>query len=213
MMRVGLTGGIGSGKSTVCRLFGLLGIPVYDSDHRARRLMNEKPALKEQIIALLGSKAYRNGALDGAWVAAQVFGDEMLLAQLNGLVHPAVGRDFLHWAERIGEAGSDFPDSDFPFVPQQGAIPYVMIESAILMESGFGEYVDCVVAVSAPEAMRMERVATRSGWDEAAIRARMARQLTDEVRAAQADHVIINDEQCALIEQVGGLHKRLLANC
>jgi len=211
MIRIGITGGIGSGKSTVCRLFGLLGIPVYDSDRRARQLMNEESALKENIAALLGQEAYRNGSLDRAWVASRVFGDETLLAQLNGLVHPAVGSDFLRWADRIGSGGEDFPNSDFPFVSQGCAVPYVILESAILMESGLAGYVECVVAVLAPEALRINRTAVRSGLNEAAIRERMAQQLTDEARAAQADYVITNDGRSALIEQVLPLHTRFSA--
>jgi len=211
MIRIGITGGIGSGKSTVCRLFGLLGIPVYDSDRRAHRLMNEEPVLKKNIAMLLGQKAYHNGLLDRAWIASQVFGDKMLLVQLNGLVHPAVGRDFLRWAAQAEAGGEDFPDSDFPFIPQNSAVPYVILESAILIESGFVGYVERVVAVSSPETLRVSRVVARSGMNETAVRERMSRQMTDEARAAQANHVITNDGRSALIEQVLLLHERFSA--
>ena len=100
MIKVGITGGIGSGKSTVCRLFSLLGVPVYDSDTEARRLMNTNPAVIGKIRELLGSAAYRDGVLDRRAVAAQIFGNCLLRERLNRIVHPAVAVDFMRWAER-----------------------------------------------------------------------------------------------------------------
>lgn len=198
MIKVGVTGGIGSGKSTVCELFARLGAPVYDSDVRAREIMNRGPdasacnregsgeGMKRAIIALLGDEAYRGDALNNAYVAGKVFADKMLLASLNSIVHPAVARDFEAWA--LG-----FADR-----------PYVVLESAILFESGFDRLVDRVVTVSAPAELRLERVIARcskSGIGGARladtlnreeVMLRMANQMTDERREARAWQVIDN---------------------
>jgi dephospho-CoA kinase len=144
-MRVGVTGGIGSGKSTVCQLFADLGVPVYNSDARARELMNGDGGIKRAIVTLLGPGAYRDERLDSAYVAARVFTDKVLLASLNAIVHPAVALDFEAWA--------------LSFADQ----PYVVLESAILFESGFDRFVDRVIAVSASPEVRLTRVLLRGG--------------------------------------------------
>ena len=176
MIRVGVTGGIGSGKSTVCELFEELGASVYNSDRRARELMNSGGEIRRAVVELLGNEAYRGDALDNAYVAGRVFADKMLLASLNGIVHPAVARDFEAWA--LSFAGRR----------------YVILESAILIESGFDRLVDRVVTVSAPETLRIERVLSREGGGasrEDVVR-RMANQLTDAGREARADCRIDN---------------------
>ena len=195
MIRVGITGGIGSGKSTVCRLFGLLGIPVYDSDSRARALMNNDVSLRREISALLGEDIYQQGNLDRKRVAALVFADGSLLQALNRIVHPAVGRDFLAWADRYAEGGNG------------GIPPYVILESAILVESGFDRYVDRVVAVTAPEEVRVARTVARDGVSSEQVRARIAVQSGDKERLTRADEVIRNDERNSLVEQVMALHE------
>lgn len=188
MRKVGITGGIGSGKSTVCRLFSLYGVAVYDSDAHAKRLMDTDPALAAAITALLGPAAYGGGRLDRAYVASRVFADRALLDALDAVVHPAVGRDFLRWAER-----------------QEG--PYVIMECAILYESGFDRLVDAVVAVTAPPDVRVARAVGRGGADEAAVRARIAHQMDADAVAARAGYTIDNDGLHSLIEQVDTLHK------
>ncbi len=156
MIRVGVTGGIGSGKSTVCKLFAGLGVPVYDSDSRAREIMNgdggqgedlvmAAGGVRRAVVELLGEEAYRNGVLDAGFVAAKVFSDKMLLASLNAIVHPAVALDFEAWALSFADR------------------PYVVLESAILFESGFDRFVDRIVTVSAPVEVRVERVMKRDG--------------------------------------------------
>ena len=133
MIRVGVTGGIGSGKSTVCRLFAERGVPVYDSDSEAKRLMGEDPSLRAALVEAFGDETFRDGVLNRRYLAATVFGDRRALARLEALVHPCVKRDFERWAaERIAE-------------------PYVVLECAILYESGMDAAVDRVVAVVAPE--------------------------------------------------------------
>lgn len=171
MMKVGITGGIGSGKSTVCRLFARLGAAVYDSDAEAKRLMGGE--LREAVAARFGSAVYRDGVLDRAALAGIVFSDPQALADLNALVHPAVLRDFEAWAAR-----------------QSG--DYVVLESAILFEAGLEGAVDRTVAVLAPAALRADRAARRDKCDPADVRRRMAAQLDDDTLAARADYTIVN---------------------
>ncbi len=159
MIRVGVTGGIGSGKSTVCRLFAERGVPVYDSDSEAKRLMGEDPSLRAALVEAFGDETFRDGVLNRRYLAATVFGDRRALARLEALVHPCVKRDFERWAaERTAE-------------------PYVVLECAILYESGMDAAVDRVVAVVAPEELRLVRVNARDGASAAEIRRRMAAQL------------------------------------
>lgn len=173
MMKIGITGGIGSGKSTVCRLFELKGIPVYDSDAQARRLMQEDAALREKITARFGAQTYRGGVLDRTALAGKVFGDPQALADLNALVHPVVMADFAAWSER------------------QEA-PYVVLESAILFEAGLEGAVDKTVAVLAPEPVRVERTCRRDKSDPETVRRRIAAQADDDTLAARADYTLVN---------------------
>ncbi len=173
MMKVGITGGIGSGKSTVCRLFRERGIPVYDSDTEAKRLMQEHAELRERIAARFGAETYRGGVLDRARLAGRVFGDAAALADLNALVHPAVMADFARWSES-----------------QQA--PYVVLESAILFEAGLEGAVQRTVAVLAPESLRIERTCRRDGSDPEAVRRRIAAQMDDDTRCRRADFSIVN---------------------
>ena len=144
MIRVGVTGGIGSGKSTVCRLFAERGVPVYDSDSEAKRLMGEDPSLRAALVEAFGDETFRDGVLNRRYLAATVFGDRHALARLEALVHPCVKRDFERWAaERTAE-------------------PYVVLECAILYESGMDAAVDRVVAVVAA-ARACERPRRRFG--------------------------------------------------
>jgi len=173
MLKIGVTGGIGSGKSTVCRLFAARGIAVYDTDAAAKRLMAEDAALRRAIEARFGEESYQEGALNRPWLARQVFSDEAALQALNRLVHPAVIADFERWATE-----------------QQSV--YVVVESAILYEAGLDQAVDRVVAVLAPERLRIERAMQRDGATEEQIRSRMAAQLSDEELHRRADVALVN---------------------
>ena len=173
MIKVGVTGGIGSGKSTLCRRFAARGIAVYDTDREAKRLMNGSGELRSRIAAAFGPASYRDGALDRSYLAGEVFGRPERLAALNAIVHPAVIADFRAWAER-----------------QQG--PYVILESAILFSAGLEGEVDFTVAVLAPERLRVERTCRRDGADEEAVRRRMAAQPDDDELAARADYTVVN---------------------
>jgi dephospho-CoA kinase len=189
MIKVGVTGGIGSGKSTVCGVLAAMGVPVYESDSRARELMTGDGAVRRAIVELLGAEAYRGDVLDRGYVAAKVFSDRMLLASLNAIVHPAVALDFEAWALAFADR------------------PYVVMESAILFESGFDRFVDRVVTVSAPEAVRLERACARcEGLSREEMLRRMAAQLTDADREGRADHIIDNSgslpELAARVQQL-----------
>lgn len=182
-IKIGVTGGIGSGKSTVCRMFSILGIPVYDSDARAKELMERDAGLAEQIKGVFGKEAYDGDKPDRAFLAAKVFADKTALAMLNSLVHPAVMRDFNAWAA------------------QQDS-PYVILESAIILDAGLSGHLDGVVTVSAPEELRIERTMARDNACRTKVEARIANQMTDREREKLADHVIRNDERESVWAQV-----------
>ena len=144
MLKIGLTGGIGSGKSTVAKIFALLGVPVYDSDHRAKVLMTEDNAVRKGIIDLLGEESYTAaGTLDRAHISSRVFDDKEALAKLNAIVHPAVGRDFIAWCN--GYSGQC----------------YVLKEAALIFEAGIHASLDYIILVTAPEEIRIKRVVER----------------------------------------------------
>lgn len=190
MLRVGITGGIGSGKSTVCALFELLGVPVLYADNEARWLMENDAALISDLKSLLGEEAYENGRLQRVYVASQVFGNPEKLTQLNALVHPAV------WHH-----------GDLWFTRQQG--PYAVKEAALFFESGSALQMDVMVGVYAPDALRIHRVIARERVSEAEVKERMARQMPQEEKMARCQHVIVNDDVQAVIPQVLALHGHL----
>lgn len=179
------TGGIGSGKSVVVRLFNELGVPSYDCDRAARALYDRDPQLLADVVELFGPEVLdADGRLDRAALAARIFADGSLREALEARVHPAVLRDFARWKA-------------------QQAVPVVVIESAILLEKPqyAGTY-DCVVVVTAPEAVRIARVVARDGTDAAQVRRRMAAQWPDAARTARADFVLENDDRQALLPAV-----------
>ncbi len=187
MIKVGITGGIGCGKSTVCRLFAQKGVGVYDSDREARRLMNTDPALRDAIAKRFGEAIYRSGELDRKTLAEKVFADSEALKDLNALVHPVVMHDFEEWAER-----------------QEGN--YVLLESAILFEAGLQDRVDHTIVVMAPESLRIKRAAKRDGCSEETIRRRIAAQMPEEELAKRAGQVIVNIKEEDLEGAVNYLH-------
>ena len=189
MRKVGITGGIGSGKSTLCALLAERGVAIYDCDAAAKRLMNDEP-LRGAIIARFGAESYTDEGLNRAYLAQQIFGDPEAMAAMNGLVHPAVIADFERWADE-----------------QEG--DYVVVESAILFEAGFGDHLDAVVAVLAPERLRLERAMRRDGANEEAIRSRMATQLSDDELSSRADIVVVNILEDELASSAEDLDRRL----
>lgn len=192
MLKVGLTGGIGSGKSVVARIFATLGIPVYYADEAARRIQEEDPRVREQIIDLLGEQAYLQGKLNRPFIAGIVFNDEKKLEQLNAIVHPATIRDAEQW-----------------LVSQTS--PYAIKEAALIFESGSQRDLDFIIGVTAPLSLRIRRTMTRDGVTEEAVKRRMEKQINDKIKMRLCDAVIVNDEQQLLVPQVLELHQKLLS--
>lgn len=190
MKVVGLTGGIGSGKSYVAEVFRRLGVPVYVSDTAAKRLMQESTSLKQQLQALLGEEIYLDGQLDRAAMAKKIFNAPDLLAQVNAIVHPAVGDDFKQWLSQ-----------------QEG--PYALKESAILFETGLYKNAHANVLVTAPLELRLKRVMQRDGSDEQSVRERMDKQWSDEKKIKLADFCILNDGKAPLLKQILAIHEHL----
>lgn len=189
MFTVGLTGGIGSGKTTVCRVFSVLGIPVFNSDEQAKLLLQDDPEVKAAVLQLFGSSVYPAGVLDRKALAQLVFNDPKALAGLNAIVHPAVRRAFQEWAES-----------------QQA--PYVINEAAILVETGAYPSFDRLVTVEAPEDVRLARVMARDGSPEEQVRQRMSNQATEAQRREVAHAVIENDGYSMVLPQVLALHEK-----
>ena len=194
MYQLGLTGGIGSGKTLVCSILEKLGIPVYYADSAARRLMNSDEELSKNIVGVFGAEVYNGASLNRDLLARKVFGNQEMLAKLNAMVHPAVRKDYSGWVES-----------------QKGA-PYVVEEAAILFESGADGLLDGSVLVYAPEALRIQRVMKRDGVDEKSVRSRMMHQMDEDKKKKRADHVIYNDEKEMLLPQVIALHNKILNN-
>lgn len=181
---LGITGGIGSGKSVVARCLGIMGIPVYNCDNEAKRLNNTHPLIRQELCKLAGNHLYLpDGTLDKAALAAYLFANAENAARVNAIVHPIVMDDFIQWTFR------------------QHA-PWVAIESAILHESGFAPLADKVITVSAPEEVRIARACQRDHATADAIRARMAHQMTDEEKALRADFTLHNDGKRAILPQI-----------
>ena len=191
MLKIGLTGGIGSGKSTVARIFEVLNIPVYYADAAAKRLMNENSDLKNSIINAFGKNAYKDGILDRAYIAEEVFNNENKLQLLNAEVHPATINDAAVWF-------------------QQQTSPYVIKEAALIFESGSNTGLDYVIGVSAPELIRLQRAMKRDHISIEQVQARMHKQMNEEEKMRLCDYVIFNDEQEMLIPQVLSLHETFI---
>lgn len=194
MLRIGITGGIGSGKSVVCRLFQLLGAPIYDSDYRAKWIMGNDKALREELVAAFGAPTFTAaGQLDRTYLAQVAFADPAQLARLNGLVHPHVGRDFETWASAQQQAGQ----------------PYLLKEAALLYESGAYRQLDRIITVFAPQAVRQARVLRRDPHrTAAAMLAIVGRQMSEEEKMQRADYIIYNDDQQLLLPQVLALNEQ-----
>ncbi len=192
MLSIGITGGIGSGKSVVCRLFLVLGVPVYDSDFRAKWVMANDAALRDELIAAFGPETFdAAGQLNRAHLSRVAFADATELARLNALVHPAVGRDFATWSAARAAEGHR----------------YILKEAALLFESGAYRQLDQIITVFAPLPVRQVRVLRRDPHrtpDD--ILAIIGKQLSEEEKMQRADHIVYNDDQHLLIPQALQLH-------
>jgi len=191
-MRLGVTGGIGSGKTSVCRVFNTLGIPVFSADPEARSLMESDPAIIKGINSIAERDLYPGGILDRMYLAKLIFNDPEKLKRVNTLVHPAVFERFTDWAS-------------------DKSAPYVIMEAAILFESGGNKLVDKVLSVLAPEEERIERVMHRNNLSREQVLERMRNQISDEQRIELSDYVISNSENDMIIPSVLKIHHDILS--
>jgi len=189
---VGVTGGIGSGKTTVCRVFSILGIPVYSADDRAKWLMGNNSNLKKAISSEFGEKSFlEDGSLNRAFLAEEVFSDPEKVKRINSLVHPAVGEDFKNWAN-------------------SQTAPYLIKEAALLFESGSSKELDFVINVSSPLKIRVARVLLRDPHrSEEQVNHIIDQQMPDEQKNELADYVIKNNDSKLIIPQVLEIHQKL----
>ena len=193
MLQVGITGGIGSGKTTICRIFEILGIPIYYADDRAKALMVEDATLIKKITQLFGEAAYlKDGGLNRQHIASIAFNDPSKLKALNAIVHPAVREDGIRWNQ------------------EQKGVPYTLKEAALLFESGNYQVLDKIITVAAPIRIRLKRVMKRDNSTAAQVRARMDKQMKDKEKKALSDYVIYNNDKKLLIPQVLKIHHQLV---
>lgn len=191
MLKVGITGGMGSGKSTVAKVFETLGIPVFYADTRAKILMDENEELKEKIQENFGKDTYVYGKLDRKHLSSIIFNDSKKLALLNSFVHPATIKDADDWMK-------------------QQKTHYAIKEAALIFESGAQEYLDYVIGVYSPTTIRIQRVIKRDHITAEEVKLRMNKQIDEEIKMRLCDFVITNDEQRLLIPQVLKIHQELL---
>ncbi|MCB0508382.1 MAG: dephospho-CoA kinase [Bacteroidetes bacterium] len=193
MLKVGITGGIGSGKTTVCKIFSTLGIPIYYADERAKELMVTNPTIIQSLKEIFGEDVYfENGKLNRPYLASKVFQDKQLLQQLNAVVHPAVFDDTAKWYQQHQDK------------------PYTIYETAIMFESGSYKLLDKIITVFAPIEERISRIIKRDNISREEVLARIDKQLPEEIKIEKADFVIHNDLSEPLIIQVLEIHNKLL---
>jgi dephospho-CoA kinase len=191
MLKVGLTGGIGAGKSTVAHIFEILGIPVYHADQEAKRLMQTNPSLIEKIKIAFSEKAYVEGILDRQYLSSLVFNNKQQLELLNSIVHPFTIQDGLEWMKKQNS-------------------PYAIKEAALIFESGSQGEFDFIIGVFAPPAMRIHRTIQRDQVEREKVMSRMEKQLDENIKMKLCNHVLINNEQTLLTPQVIALHEQLI---
>lgn len=193
MKVVGLTGGIGSGKTTVANMFLELGIPVYIADEEAKALMNRSKVIKRKLIVLFGNKAYKEDVLNRAYIASKIFKDKSLLERMNAIVHPKVGQHFKRWLKKQKTA-------------------YVIKEAAIIYETGKEEDYDAIIVVTADKTERIERILTREGMTKEKALSIINNQLPEEEKTKRADFVIVNEDLRKTKQQVLKIHNTLITN-
>ena len=192
ILKVGITGGIGSGKTTIAKVFEVLGIPVYYADDAAKRLMNEDEILKEKIQYHFGKECYLDGTLNRKWLSNLVFNNDEKLSLLNSIVHPATILAAQVWM-------------------QQQTSPYALKEAALIFETGSQQQLDYVIGVFTPVPMRIQRVIQRDGLGQEEVKKRMDKQMEETSKMRLCDFVITNDEQELVIPQVLAIHETLLS--
>lgn len=191
MLKIGLTGGIGSGKSTVAKLFQTLGVPVFDADAAAKKMMNENAFLKDRLIQAFGEETYAYGTLNRAYLSSKVFGNEAELKKLNSIVHPIVIK-----------AGEDWMTAQ--------TTPYAIKEAALFFESDSAAELDYIIGVYASQPLRIFRSMKRDNTTSQQVQARMDQQMNEEIKMKRCHFVINNDEQKLVLPQVVALHENFL---
>lgn len=196
MLRIGITGGIGSGKTTVSKIFEVLGVPVYYADDAARKLMNEDESLQLKLKEHFGSAIYENGILNRALLSSIVFNNRVKLDLLNSIVHPATIADAENWMKKVSKAAE--------------ITPYAIKEAALIFESGAQKKLDYVIGVHAPYKLRIQRAMLRDNLSKEDIESRMAGQMDETKKMNLCNFIITNDEKQMLIPQVVELHEKLV---
>ena len=192
-MKLGITGGIGSGKTSVCRVFNVLGIPVFSADPEAQTIMNVDKKVRKAINEIAGRNIYPGGKLDRMALASLIFNDKESLKRVNDLVHPIVFDNFIRWTE-------------------QQTTPYVIMEAAILFESGASKLVDRVATIIAPVEERISRVTFRNRLTREQVMERIRNQMTDEERIKRSDYVINNSENAMIIPVILRIHEDIITH-
>ncbi|MGB2457863.1 MAG: dephospho-CoA kinase [Flavobacteriales bacterium] len=190
MKRIGLTGNIGSGKTTVASCFEILGVAVFNADKEAKLLMNEDVNLKQSLIAEFGKEVFLNNELNRKYLSKLAFNDDLVLKRLNALVHPVVQEAFEKWS-----------------IQQSGA--YVIKEAAILFESNTYQSLDAIICISCPEEIRLKRILKRDDLSEKDVRQRMSHQWAEEKKISLSDYVITNDNSFLVMPQILSVHSAL----
>jgi dephospho-CoA kinase len=191
MIKVGITGGIGSGKTMVCSVFESFGIPVYYADTRARELMTENDHLKSELIQYFGDRIFENNQLNRTKLAQIIFNNSDALNYINSIVHPAVGNDFGSWVQL-----------------QEGS-KYVIKEAALLFESGAYKHLDILITITCPEELRIERVMKRDGISRDQVLSRIRNQWSEEKKVQLSDFIVRNDGLHSIIEQANDIHDKI----
>lgn len=191
MIKLGITGGIGSGKSTVSQIFSLSGVPVYIADIESKRLVATSPTIRKKLINLFGEELYSDGVLNKPLLASHIFNDKKKLETVNAIIHPEVEHDFIEWVKKHAQC------------------EIVAHEAAILFESGFNKMMDKVLMVYTPLDIRIERTMLRDSLPKEKVMERIQNQMSDEEKAKLSDFVIVNDNTKSLIEQVTNIIQEL----
>ena len=192
MLKIGITGGIGSGKSLVCEVLEKLGVSVFYADFEAKKITKFHPEAISGLKKICGDEIYQNGVLDKKRLASIIFSDKTILKQVNDLIHPLVTAEFLKLSE------------------ERSSQPYVIEEAAIMFESGANELMDSIVSVTAPEQLRIERVVKRDGTSVEQVKDRMKNQIEESERIDRSDYVINNDEIEMLLPQIIKIHEDIV---
>ncbi|NCC99231.1 MAG: dephospho-CoA kinase [Bacteroidia bacterium] len=191
-MIIGVTGGIGSGKTYFCHLIEIAGFPIFYTDMESKKLLNSDPLIKAQIIDLFGASAYTEDVLDSKHIAQQVFSDDNLRTKLNNIVHPAIKKLFDLW------------------LTEHKSSPIVLLESAILFESGFDNFMDKIIVITAPLETRIKRVIKRDNCEEKDVLSKIKSQMSDEIKINKANFVIQNGEHDDLNKQIFDLLGKIM---